>query len=927
MTAPTPAKICRHALVQWMAVCAVALVLSGCGGKEESVASQPPPAEPAQTGETPKNPPPADSAQTKPAPKDPPPADPAPADPPPVVSIPADPPPPDPAVPSPPTVSVAPKLTPAQAFALKKKSFEDHEYEPVIWGNSPTKGIVDAEYYVVGPDPDGLKKLAHTEEQCLRDPSRCWTRSTDNHLRLINASAAYARGATGKGEVVAVVDNGISHNSNEFDAIDENGNRTGSKVTVTTESRKVKQPWGVLTPPGGKPVPYDPFDPLFAPAAPAYFGYHPVLFNFDNPFDNYHHGTAVASVIAARRDGRVGYDGLTVHPGYSRNAQGVAFDASLYFHQVALSSNPLDMPDNLSDWTEEHDKKFAKLIFNPGLARKHGAFVVNHSFAWKIDTSDYGKDWNYTGGIYERDVRAKLHHHRIELEQSNGYFYKGFYFTTSAAETPDADKIIFVRGAGNSGKDDPKPRYPELHSRLPFYFHDLRKNVIAVVAVDQNGDLADFSNPCGAASGVKTSSSKRHYCLAAPGVNLHVALPVSQYKEDSQGKKIAVYHEGKKGYVWENNRRRVSGTALFTGTSAAAPVVTGALALMRQFFSVDHADGTRSYQLGNTELVDRLFATANKEGKYADSHKYGGGLIDLDAATRPKGALATSLSTDPNAQPFDASAFSLSGNAFGGAMRDALGDVKIAAFDELDAPFFFPLADGVSHAPQISAGHSDILHEHELSLGDAANASLALSLAAGELSAARIRRGNLWFSYGHHGGREAGLYFGDDGGNAPGNFGMNFFAMKMSAENPTNAARHFRAPLAFASPYLSLVRDGPGLGWSQPLRSGARFGFSLMHGAPQFDHFQNPGGARGLGALFDFRPNNTSLSLQAGAVREADGFLGARAQGNFGEISADTAFAGIGGDWAALHDWRLARLSLPRPHQSRHRRRHAARRR
>ena len=68
---------------------------------------------------------------------------------------------------------------------------------------------------------------------------------------------------------------------------------------------------------------------------------------------------------------------------------------------------------------------------------------------------------------------------------------------------------------------------------------------------------------------------------------------------------------------------------------------------------------------------------------------------------------------------------------------------------------------------------------------------------------------------------------------------------------------------------------------------------------------QNPSGARGLGALFDFRPNNTSLSLQAGAVREADGFLGARAQGNFGEISADTAFAGIGGDWAAMQNWRL----------------------
>ena len=345
-----------------------------------------------------------------------------------------------------------------------------------------------------------------------------------------------------------------------------------------------------------------------------------------------------------------------------------------------------------------------------------------------------------------------------------------------------------------------------------------------------------------------------------------------------------------------------------SGTSYAAPQVSGALALMRQFFSEDDKDGNRTYQLGNTELVARLLATANNRGRYSDSDQFGHGLLDLDAATTPYGMLMTSLQSDPNVRPFNPTAFSLSGNAFGGAMRDALGGVKIAAFDELDAPFFFPLADGVSHAPQISAGHSDTLHEHEVALGGvSSNASLALSLASGELSAARIRRGNLWFSYGHHGGREAGLYFGDDGGNTIGNFGMNF-SDENSAENSAHAplpARHFRAPLAFASPYLSLVRDGPGLGWSQPLRSGARFGFSLMHGAPQFDHFANPGGARGLGALFDFRPNNTSLSLQAGAVREADGFLGARAQGNFGEISADTAFAGIGGDWAAMQNWRL----------------------
>ena len=764
-------------------------------------------------------------------------------------------------------------------FQQEKKRFEDHEYAPQIWSFRDDRAFASL-------------------EPCNFVPKECYTLDTAYHLHLINASAAYARGATGKGEIVAVVDDGIDHRSNEFDALDENGQRTGSKVAITTQPQKIK-----VGPKGEKElVPYDPIagdpDPQPSRSRPDTF----------NHWDGIRHGTAVASLIAARRDGRKGYDGLPVGLLREQNMQGVAFDAALYFHQVALGRFGFETPHNLSDWTEEHDKRIAEQYFDLSGVRESGARIVNHSFVWpNIGDIDH---------FDEQVVREKFKHTAAAIAQK---------------DIPNADKIIVVRAAGNSGeKVTIKRTSPELHSGLGVHFPELRGHVLAVVAVDRNGELAKFSNPCGSA---------KVFCLAAPGVNLLAVDPFDGHGdagdlvgEHDDYKEMDIFPVPKnlefppfeqttyppfpravevRKFERENfhkntvpNTRRAPTTNVVSGTSFATALVSGGLALLRQHFSVDHADGTRSYQLGSTELVARLLATANRAENYANSDKYGHGLMDLDKATAPVGALATSLSTDPTAQPFDASAFSLSGNAFGGAMRDALGGVKIAAFDELDAPFFFPLADGVSHAPQISAGHSDTLHEHEVALGDAANASLALSLAAGELSAARIRRGNLWFSYGHHGGREAGLYFGDDGGNSPENFGMNFSAENV-AENPTNAARHFRAPLAFASPYLSLVRDGPGLGWSQPLRSGARFGFSLMHGAPQFDHFQNPGGARGLGALFDFRPNNASLSLQAGAVREADGFLGARAQGNFGEISADTAFAGIGGDWAAMQNWRL----------------------
>ena len=620
------------------------------------------------------------------------------------------------------------------------------------------------------------------------------------HLDAINASAAWARGATGKGEFVAITDAGVNQTHPELN---------GKFKSVTTERRHCY--WakrGLLDPnPKYKCERYDPYQ---------------------------RHGTAVASLIAANN-----------LKSKQASSLGVAFEAKLNFRQVSTLHNKTtravltDEPGiGQETLTETQDWEIASKYFTLRHTNGKGnKAILNHSFTWG------GESRTANGEL----VRKKLKHTIATMAQ------KG---------TPDADKVIIVRAAGNSSKPS-----PSLMSGLGVHAPELKTHVLAVVATGEDGRIAGISNRCGVA---------KDFCLAAPGVNLPAAYFGKDYLDH--------YY-------------------LFTGTSAAAPLVSGGLAVLRQFFS-DGNGKKRTYQLGNTELVQRLLATANREGIYANSDIYGHGMMDLDAATAPVGALATALSTDPNARPFDASAFSVSGNAFGGAMRDALGGVKIAAFDELDAPFFFPLADGVSHAPQISAGHSDTLHEHEVALGGAANASLALSLAAGELSAARIRRGNLWFSYGHHGGREAGLYFGDDHGNSVANFGMNFSA-ENSAENVANAARHFRAPLAFASPYLSLVRDGPGLGWSQPLRSGARLGFSLMHGAPQFDHFQNPGGARGLGALFDFRPNNTSISLQAGAVREADGFLGARAQGNFGEISANTAFAGIGGDWAAMQDWRL----------------------
>ena len=158
---------------------------------------------------------------------------------------------------------------------------------------------------------------------------------------------------------------------------------------------------------------------------------------------------------------------------------------------------------------------------------------------------------------------------------------KGFKHTAkelAQAGIPDADKIIVVWGAGNNGYTS-----TGLISGLGVHFPELRKHVLTVVAVDKNGKIKvdskekwDWgSNQCGRA---------QSFCLAAAGPG-HYARP--------RHKSL-----GPEGYK------------PFEGTSAAAPLVSGGLALLRQYFSVDNEDGTRNYQLGNTELVERLLATA-----------------------------------------------------------------------------------------------------------------------------------------------------------------------------------------------------------------------------------------------------------------------------------------------------------------------------
>ena len=219
--------------------------------------------------------------------------------------------------------------------------------------------------------------------------------------------------------------------------------------------------------------------------------------------------------------------------------------------------------------------------------------------------------------------------------------------------TPSADRTIIVYAAGN----DPDPS-PGLGAALPYFFSPLRGHTLAVVATDSGtGVIADYSNRCGPLpSNWNAERHGPHYCLAAPGT---VRALVPNPNTPAQGD------------VKDEIR----------GTSFAAPVISGALALM-----MEHFRGTR----GNTAVVKRMLDTADRSGHYGDLETYGAGFLDLEAALSPVGTLnagqsAHSLRRTVLHTPL----------AFG-TVAQRVSNIEIAAFDRQDFPFWIPLSSRIA---------------------------------------------------------------------------------------------------------------------------------------------------------------------------------------------------------------------------------------
>ena len=685
-----------------------------------------------------------------------------------------------------------------------------------------------------------------TEEQRRGEYARHEEFRNQHGLARIKAHYAYARGATGEGVTLGIVDSGVDPDHPRFE-----GKLEASYVGD-----------------------YDPDFSTCDEVGP------------DGAcFSGLGHGTLVAGIMAAARQSTPEADAASGPP-----IHGVAFDARVM--SVGVGQRGLEeiideiVAEYPQDPTPAQIEELQARVLDveamlerelerdtaTAFARLNGRVTaVNCSFGVFGNIEDFGA----------QELRER---------------FPNVIEAMAQADTAAGERTVYVWAAGNAHGETGLDGSPvsassvEVLPGLPVRIPELRGHSLAVVATNPQGTIAEFSNRCGIA---------REFCLAAPGVDITSAAP---------------------GFYCDAGASQCFITLEEAGTSSAAPFVTGGIGLLAQHFR---------NQLGNDEIVERILATADRTGVYADADVYGQGFLDLDAATRPVGErrMLTGISLLGSSSSEEQSALHL-GPAFGDSLVRGLASAHVASFDELDAPFFRRLGDYLR--PVGFSGSS--LGERLRALG-------------------RDPRGTPWEVDGH--GLQVRLDVvptarGADVGDGPGyasaehavggmgargigrwgspaalaslsvtrDFGGGRLALgyrsRLASQFGLGAGElapgTFADADAFANPFLGFARNGTSLGFASSLGTGSLRTAAFAATAPYGG--QHDARSDGItGALTEYRFGglaDSGLSLQAGWMSEANGALGSRPDGAFGELGTGTILAGfsasrrLSGSWTAL---------------------------
>ena len=191
---------------------------------------------------------------------------------------------------------------------------------------------------------------------------------------------------------------------------------------------------------------------------------------------------------------------------------------------------------------------------------------IGDAIGHATDANVYNASWSVP--MRANDLRSR--------NQLSNLTDANFVNQLSAAAARDA---IFVWAAGNDSD-----KQSSALSAIPVVMPEMRGHFINVVAWDSaTGALAEYSNACGITA---------NWCITAPGSNID------------------------------------TGASIANGTSFATPIVSAAVAVIREAFPYMTAP----------QITNLLFETARDLGTPGVDAVYGHGMLDLERATRPVGA-------------------------------------------------------------------------------------------------------------------------------------------------------------------------------------------------------------------------------------------------------------------------------------------------
>lgn len=387
-------------------------------------------------------------------------------------------------------------------------------------------------------------------------------RTSDDFLRVVNASSAWARGYTGKGSTVLIIDSGINAGHNEF---------LGS---ITHQRNFINSKFGMT--------------------------------------DKVGHGTGLAGIIGANWNG-VGM-------------AGIAPDANLAIAKV----------------TDNNAYNFSQARNALVWGNQIGAVVANISANYSYDAA-YQRNWTRLadGSFYNRDTR-----------------FVGRYF---GGEDPTmwanalGKNMVLVNSAGNSGL-----AYPQQPGTLATAIDKngnliLGGQVLIVGAWDiTSNNIAGYSNRAG---NICQNLTAANTCANPYRISdFYIMAPGNMFTTDDIGNNYVIQ----------------------TGTSQAAAVVSGAVAIVNQQWP----------QMTAANIVRLLTATANKNIAGYNPEVHGQGLLDMEAATRPFGVVG--IPTVGRTKVLLSGGFSTSTSGGLSSLNSKLSSVMVT--DEFDRDYYVDMS-------------------------------------------------------------------------------------------------------------------------------------------------------------------------------------------------------------------------------------------